>query len=128
MYRIVVSYRSNRYLSWSWTPKGLLSVSLFAIFFFSTWPIYSKLLDIFVRICLSFFLCIFSVIPMCRFSSLRATACLVRIYPWGYTLYTELNSFKSLNFDFLSLIGVSDSEVFIVLILNLFFSLNSCKN
>ena len=59
---------------------------------------------------------------MCRFSSLRATACLVRIYPWGYTLYTELNSFKSLNFDFLSLIGVSDSEVFIVLIL-IYFSL-----
>ncbi len=32
------------------------------------------------------------------------------------------NSFKSLNFDFLSLIGVSDSEVFIVLIL-IYFSL-----
>ena len=41
VYRIV-SYRSDRYLSWSWAPRGLLSVSLFAIFFFSTWPIYSK--------------------------------------------------------------------------------------
>ncbi len=59
---------------------------------------------------------------MCRFSSLRATACLVCIYPWGFTLYTAGNSFKSLNFDFLSLIGVSDSEVFIVLIL-IYFSL-----
>ena len=39
-----------------------------------------------------------------------------------------LYSFKSLNFDFLSLIGVSDSEICIVLILNLFFSLNSCKS
>jgi hypothetical protein len=37
-------------------------------------------------------------------------------------LYTAGNSFKSLNFDFLSLIGVSDSEVFIVLIL-IYFSL-----
>ena len=45
----------------------------------------------------------------------------VSIYPWGYTLYTEGNSFKSLNFDFHSLIGVSDSEVFIVLIL-IYFS------
>ncbi len=44
------------------------------------------------------------------------------IYPWGFTLYTAGNSFKSLNFDFLSLIGVSDSEVFIVLIL-IYFSL-----
>ncbi len=59
---------------------------------------------------------------MCRFSSLRATACLVCIYPWGFTSYTAGNSFKSLNFDFLSLIGVSDSEVFIVLIL-IYFSL-----
>jgi hypothetical protein len=69
-----------------------------------------------------FFFCIFSVIPVCRFSSLRATACLVCIYPWGFTLYTTGNSFKSLNFYFLSLIGVSDSEVFIVLIL-IYFSL-----
>ena len=35
-------------------------------------------------------------------------------------MYTELNSFKSLNFDFLFLIGVSDNEGFIVLI---YFSL-----
>jgi hypothetical protein len=73
---------------------------------------------------LKFFLCIFSVIPMCRFSSLRATACLVCIYPWGYTLYTEGNSFKSLNFDFPFLRGV----IVRVLFYNFFFSLNSCKN
>ena len=65
---------------------------------------------------LKFFFCIFSVIPMCRFSSLRPTACLVCIYSWGYTLCTEGNSFKSLNFDFIFLMGVSDIEGFILLI------------